>query len=84
MLGTAATCPCPGQVTKKGVFTGVLFLSSHLRRTPVHKYMQHDVPHTNARNTNEACLDSGRKPAPFFGCLWAEFAISHLLSVALR
>lgn len=72
------------QKGEHAVFTGVLFLSVHLRRIPVHKYMQHDGPHANAWNINETCLDSDRKPAPFFGCLWAEFKISHHLSVALR
>lgn len=32
------------QKGEHSVLTGVLFFSLYLRRTPVHKYMQHDGP----------------------------------------
>lgn len=66
------------KIGQYSVFTVTLFLSLHLRRTHVHKYMQHDGSHSNAWNTNEMWLDSNRKAAPFFWCLWAEFTISAL------
>lgn len=42
------------------VLTDALFPSSHLGRTAIHKYMQHDRArsHANALNTNETRLDS--------------------------
>lgn len=44
-----------------GLFSPIFqCLSLHLRRSTIHKYMQHDraTSHANARNTNETCLGS--------------------------
>lgn len=48
--------------------TNALSPSSHLRRTAIHKYMQHDCArsHANALNTNETRLDSDCEAALFF------------------
>lgn len=48
-------------VVECGLFSPILqCLSPHLRRSSIHKYMQHDraTSHVNAQNTNETCLGS--------------------------
>lgn len=54
----------------------------------IHKYMQHDWArsHANARNTNETLVLTLRLRGSslLLWCLWAEFTISHPLSVAVR